>query len=105
MSDPIDSEPTSFDVAAEALSDARRNVLDVPAEIVVVNHAFGLFELAALHLTATPPDLPSAALAIDALGCLVEGLGDRLGDQHGQLAEALGTIRMAFVQVKATLLD
>ena len=69
----------------------------------MVNHAFGLYELAALHLTADTPDLRSAALAIDALGCLVEGLAERLGEAHAELTEALGTIRMAFVQVKGTL--
>lgn len=103
MSDPMDHEPTSFETAADALSEARRGLLEVPPEVIVVNHALGLYELAALHLTAAPPDLPAAALAIDALGCLVEGLGERLGEGHQQLSEALGTIRMAFVQVKTTI--
>ena len=47
--------------------------------MVVANHAYGLFELAALHLSAKPPSLDQARLAVDALGALVEGLGDRLG--------------------------
>jgi len=98
-----DHDSSSFETAASALADARQQVLEVPAEVIVVNHAFGLYELAALHLTADAPDLPSAALAIDALGCLVEGLAERLGAAHAELTEALGTIRMAFVQVKGTL--
>jgi len=103
MTDSNTPESSSFEAASEALSDARREVLQVPAEVIVVNHAYGLYELAALHLTAEQPDLPSAALAIDALGCLVEGLAERLGGAHPELTEALGTIRMAFVQVKSGL--
>ncbi len=46
----------------------------------MANHAFGLFELAALHLSLQPPQLAQARLAIDALAALVDGLGERLGD-------------------------
>jgi hypothetical protein len=40
-------------------------------------------------------------LAIDAVGYLVEGLGDRLGDDAAVLVESLSTLRLAFVQVSA----
>ena len=73
---------------------------EVPAEVVVTNHAMGLYELAAIHLSAAPPDLAAAALAIDAFACLVEGLGDRLGPDVATLRDALAQIRMAFVQIK-----
>jgi hypothetical protein len=63
----------------------------------------GLYELAAIHLSADPPDLGSASLAIDAVGCLVEGLGDRLGEDVPTLQAALANIRLAFVQVKAAV--
>jgi hypothetical protein len=46
-------------------------------------------------------DLVSAKLAIDAVGCLVDGLGNRLGKEIETLRTALSTIRMAFVQVSA----
>ncbi len=39
-------------------------------------------------------------LAIDALGSLVEGLGDRLGPDEEALRDALAQIRLAFVQIK-----
>ena len=61
----------------------------------------GLYELAAIHLGATPPRLAEAALAIDAVGCLVEGLGERLGPEIATLTAALANIRLAFVQIKA----
>ena len=73
---------------------------EVPAEVVVTNHVMGLYELAAIHLSADPPDLASAALAIDAVACLVDGLGDRLGADAATMRDALANIRMAFVQIK-----
>jgi uncharacterized protein with GYD domain len=86
--------------AQRALEDARARLADIPAEVVVVNHAMGLYELAAIHLSAEPPRFAEAALAIDAVGCLVEGLGERLGPEFDTLSTALGNIRLAFVQVK-----
>ena len=87
----------------EAMAEARQRLAEVPAEVVVTNHAMGLYELGAIHLTASPPDLVEAALAIDALACLVEGLDIRLGENFEVLKDALANIRMAFVQVKNTL--
>jgi hypothetical protein len=87
--------------AQAAIDEARRRVAEAPAEVVVVNHVMGLYELAAIHLSAEQPDLVSAALAIDAVACLVEGLGDRLGDEAMTMRDALANIRMAFVQIKA----
>lgn len=93
-------DDTQVDSALGALADARRRLAEVPAEVVVVNHVMGLYELAAIHLGATPPALAEAALAIDAVGCLVEGLGRRLGDDYPTLNDALSNIRLAFVQLK-----
>lgn len=86
--------------AEAAMRDARARLGDIPAEVVISNHVMGLYELAAIHLSAEPPALAEAALAIDAVGCLVEGLGARLGADHEVLSEALTNIRMAFVQIK-----
>jgi hypothetical protein len=91
---------TAFDDAQAALDDARHRLADVPVDIVVANHVMGLYELAAIHLSASPPNLPAAALAIDAVACLVEGLGDRLGEDAPPLRDALANIRLAFVQIK-----
>jgi hypothetical protein len=95
-------EDESLDEAAlqAEIDEARARVAEVPAEVVVLNHAMGLYELAAIHLSASPPNLPASALAIDAFACLVEGLGDRMGPDAGTLRDALAQIRMAFVQVK-----
>lgn len=89
--------------AAEALAETRQRLAEIPAEIVVVNHVMGLYELAAIHLSAQPPRLFEAALAIDAVACLVEGLEGRLGDEEATLKLALDNIR-TLVQIKDAML-
>ncbi len=91
---------TRLDDAREVLEETRRRLAGVPAEVVITNHVMGLYELAAIHLGANPPDLGQAALAIDAVGCLVEGLGERIGPEYETLDVALSNIRLAFVQIK-----
>jgi hypothetical protein len=78
---------------------ARQRVLEAPPEVVVANHAMGLYELAALHLSEQTPNLESARLAIDAMGLLVDNLAGRLGEAEPTLKEAVAQLRMAFVQV------
>lgn len=95
-----DPAETEIDAARDVLQDARRRLAEVPADVVVANHAMGLYELAAIHLGAAPPRLHDAALAIDAFACLVEGLGERIGPDHPTLLDALANIRLAFVQIK-----
>jgi hypothetical protein len=85
------------------LSELRRQLAEAPAIAVVANHCFGMFELAALHLSQQPPNLDDARLAIDALGCLVEGLAGRLGDQEPALKEGLTQLRLAFVQINSAM--
>lgn len=97
-------DQTGADQAAEieaAMAEARARLAEVPAEVVVVNHVMGLYELAAIHLSSATPDLVSASLAIDAMAAIVEGLGDRLGDDAQTMRDALANIQMAFVGVKA----
>ena len=91
--------------AQEAIQDARQRLADAPAEVVVTNHVMGLYELAAIHLSAPTPNLRAAALAIDAVACLVDGLGDRLGAEAVTMRDALANIRIAFVQIKGRAVD
>jgi hypothetical protein len=84
------------------LDEVRRQLLAAPVEVVVGNHAYGLFELAALHLSRQPPGLEEARLAVDALAVLVEGLEGRLGEPEAALREALTQIRLAYVQIART---
>ncbi len=91
-------EPSEEQVQAE-LAALQAQLARTPAAVVVANHAFGLFELAALHLSLDPPQLDQARLAIDALAALVEGLGDRLDPHATELSTGLGQLRMAYVQI------
>ncbi len=101
--DPEQLSPEQMDAmteAEDAMAEARSRLAGVPAEVVVTNHVMGLYELAAIHLSANPPDLEQSALAIDAVACLVDGLGDRLGEDSPTMVDALNNIRLAFVQIK-----
>ncbi len=77
----------------------REQLAQAPAELVIANHAMGLWELAALHLSQNPPQLGQAQLAIDALSAILDGLQGRLGDDEKSLRDGLAQIRMAFVQI------
>jgi len=106
---PGDGGPDDFDAEelgpeeqaelAERLDELRRQLLGTPAEVVVANHAYGLFELAAIHLSQSPPQLEQARLAVDAMASMVEGLEGRLGEAERSLRDALAQIRLAFVQI------
>ena len=95
----------TIEEAQMAMAEARARLAEVPAEVVVTNHVMGLYELAAIHLSASPPDLEQSALAIDAVACLVDGLGDRLGEEAPTMRDALNNIRLAFVQIKGAVAE
>ncbi len=92
---------TDEQAAAQAEVDAMRAQLaHTPAEVVVANHCYGLFELAAIYLSQTPPMLFQARLAIDGLGYLLDGLRGRLGEAEPALLESLSQLRLAFVSLE-----
>ena len=81
------------------MAELSEQMAKTPAELVVANHAYGLFELAALHLSQQPAQLDQARIAIDALAALGEGMAGRLGEAEGQLVDGLSQLRMAFVEI------
>ena len=83
------------------MEELRRQLAETPASVVIANHCFGLFELAALHLSLQPPQLEQAQLAIDALGAIVDGLAGRLGQEEDTVRDGLAQLRLAYVQLKA----
>ena len=83
---------------AKELAEARARILATEASTVVANHAFGIYELAAIHLTADEPKLSEAQVAIDALNALVQGLAGRLGENETVLTDALQQAQLLFVQ-------
>ncbi|MFZ0060382.1 MAG: hypothetical protein WAL35_10120 [Acidimicrobiales bacterium] len=91
-------EMSEEQLAAERAA-LERDLAAAPAEDIVANHCYGIFQLAALYLTQSPPDLAKAKLAIDALGAMVDTLGDRLGESAPTLQGALAQIRLGFVEL------
>jgi hypothetical protein len=84
---------------AEQVAAMRAELASSPVEVVVANHCYGLFELAAVYLSQLPPLLDQARVAIDALGALVGGLEGRLGENEDQLKDGLSQLRLAYVQI------
>src|ERR1700677_1729920 len=86
---------------AQAEFDAMRQQLaSTPAEVVMANHCYGIFELATIYLSHAPPMLFEARLAIDGLGALLNGVKGRLGEAEPSLLEALSQLPLAFVQLE-----
>jgi hypothetical protein len=84
---------------AEQVAAMRAELANSPVEVVVANHCYGLFELAAVYLSQQPPLLTQARLAIDALGALIGGLEGRLGEAEEPLRDGLSQLRLAYVQI------
>jgi hypothetical protein len=88
---------------AEELRRVRAEIAATPVEDLVARHAVGLWELAVLHLSPDedrPLRLDQAAMAIDAMGGIVDALGDRLGAHAAALRTAVSELRLAFVEVQ-----
>jgi hypothetical protein len=96
-----DERPLTEAEVQEQMAALQEELARTPAAAVIANHAYGLFELAALHLSLQPPQLAEAQLAIDALAALVEGLAGRLAEHEPNLREGLAQLRLAFVQIRA----
>ena len=96
--DLSDEERAQLEAMQQQMEQVQAQLLAAPAARVVANHAMGLYELAVLHLSAEPPNLAAARLPIDAMGILVDQLGDRLAE-HTTLASALQQLRLTFVEL------
>ena len=93
--------PANSEESAEQVEAMRRELANAPVEVVIANHCYGLFELAAVYLSQSPPLLPQARLAIDALASLVGGLKGRLGEADDHLKDGLSQLQLAYVQIDA----
>lgn len=92
-------QPDEAQPSEEELRQLARELSETPVEDIIANHCYGLFELAALHLSQQPVNLVASRLAIDAMGQLVDGLGPRLGPHAASLADGLTQLRLAFVRI------
>lgn len=100
LEDLTDEQRESAKQALIEMAETRERLVNTPAEILVVNHAMGLYELAALHLSTDPANFESAKLSIDAMNAIVSGLEGRLGEAEATVVQARDQIRLAFVQTK-----
>lgn len=101
--DPEDLSPEDrarLEAMAQEMAEVRAQLLQVPASTVVANHAMGLYELAAIHLSNQPPNLDEGRVAIDAMAGVVDNLQGRLGENEPVLRDALAQLRLAFVQLQ-----
>ncbi len=73
-----------------------------PVEAIVTQFAVELQEICVLHLGLAgerPESLLQAALALDAMASLSEGLGDRLAPNTDALRQAVSQLRLAYVEI------
>lgn len=94
-------EQAQLEQMQQEMAQVREQLLAAPASVVVANHAMGIYELAALHLTTPSPKLPEASLAIDALSALLDNLTGRLGEAEPTLTEALAQLKAAYLEVRS----
>jgi hypothetical protein len=77
---------------------------ETPVEAIVTQFAVELQEIAVLHLglaAERPESLTQAAIAIDAMGALVDALGDRFGPNAEPLRQAVAALRLGYVEVSS----
>ncbi|MFT7473707.1 MAG: hypothetical protein ACI81L_000622 [Verrucomicrobiales bacterium] len=101
LDDLSDEERTQLEAAMTQMAETERQLSTTPPEVVIANHAMGMYELGAIHLRQNPPNLNEASLAIDALGALVDALEGRLGENEPTLREARAQLQQAFVAANA----
>jgi hypothetical protein len=91
-------EQAAAEEYAQQIEAMRRQLLDLPAGVVVGQHALQFFDVAGLYLSQSPPRIEDARIAIDALAAVVEHLGSRLGDAETPIRQALHQAQLAFVE-------
>jgi hypothetical protein len=69
-----------------------------PVEMILGNHLFVLFQVAALRLGETPPDLAGAQLVIDTVAAMIAAAGGRLGEHADLYRSALAEVQQAYVR-------
>jgi len=69
-----------------------------PASTVLGNHFFVLLQLAALQLSATPPNLADAQLVIDTIAAMLQVGGERLGEHVELYRNALAEVQQLYVR-------
>jgi hypothetical protein len=99
---PEGDAPGEEELDPEEMREMLARLAATPVELIVAQFAVQLQELGVLHLgiaAERPESLGQAALAIDALAALVDGLGERLAPNDEPLRQVLAQLRLAYVEV------
>jgi hypothetical protein len=72
-----------------------------PVEVILGNYIFHLIQLAAVHLAATPAQLPQAQLTIDVVAAIVKTGDQRLGENVTIYRSALAEVQQLYVRAAA----
>ncbi len=99
LDDLSPEELAQAEAMAAELAEARARLAETPSSMVVANHAMGLYELGAIHLSNDPANLAEAKVAIDAMGAILDALPGRLGEHEETLQAARSQIQLAFVEL------
>ena len=90
------------DIDPEQMREMLTRLAETPVEAIVTQFAVELQEIAVLHLGLSAEraeSLAQAAMAVDAMGALVDALGDRLGPNADPLRQAVAALRLGYVEV------
>jgi hypothetical protein len=98
LDDLSPEERAAAEEYARELDQMRRQLLELPAGVVVGQHALQFFDVAGLYLSQSPPRTDDARVAIDALAAVVERLGSRLGEAEAPLRGAVHQAQLAYVE-------
>jgi beta-glucanase (GH16 family) len=85
------------DESAEELDEIEL-LRSTPIELILGNHIFHLVQLAAVHLAATPAQLPQAQLAIDVVTAMIKSGDERLGEHVDLYRNALAEVQQVYVR-------
>ena len=99
---PDDISPDDID--PEQMREMLTRLAETPVEAIVTQFAVELQEISVLHLGLSaerPESLAQAAMAIDAMGAMVDALGDRLEPNAEPLRQAVAALRLGYVEVSA----
>ena len=95
-----DDDLAEAEAIAREMAEVRAGVASTPAAVIVANHVMGFYELAAIHLSQTPPNFADAMVGIDAMASVLDKLKGRLGEHEDVLRDARSQLQMAFVELK-----
>jgi hypothetical protein len=99
-------DPGQPDLDPEQMREMLARLAATPVEAIVTQFAVELQEITVLHLglaSERPESLASAAIALDAMGGLVDAVGERLGPNAEPLRQAVAALRLGFVEVAGEL--